>query len=137
MTSYIPAEIRRDVMVRAAGRCEYCLIKESDTFLGFQVDHVIAEKHSGESIVSNLAYACTYCNRFKGSDIGSIAASTGEFTRFFNPRADKWNDHFRWEGFEIDYRTPIGEATSAILQFNLSDRILEREAIHEAADSGS
>ncbi len=65
MTSYIPAELRRLVAERAAGRCEYCRIKESDTFYGCQIDHIIAEKHDGETIESNLAFTCTYCNRHR------------------------------------------------------------------------
>jgi hypothetical protein len=105
------------------------LIKESDTFLGFQIDHVISEKHGGLTIDANLAFACAFCNRFKGTDVGSITRSTNEFTRFFNPRIDRWSDHFKWDGDLIATLTPIGEVTCAILKFNMPDRILEREAI--------
>ena len=94
MTSYVPADLRRLVQSRADGLCEYCLIHESDTFLGCQVDHVIAEKHGGSTTAANLCYACTFRNRAKGTDIGSIAPSTGEFTWFFNPRTDRWSEHF-------------------------------------------
>ena len=132
MTTYIPADIRRTVIERASSRCEYCLILETDTFCGCQIDHIISEKHGGKTIESNLAFTCTYCNRFKGSDIGSIADSTDEFTRFFSPRTDKWNEHFRWDDFRVVPLTPIGETTSNILQFNDPDRILERRAIGEA-----
>ncbi len=136
MTSYIPSELRRLVIERAAGRCEYCCIKESDTFYGCQIDHIISEKHDGESIESNLALTCAYCNRFKGTDIGSIAKSTGEFVRFYNPRIDDWNDHFRFVNFRILALTPIGETTSNILKFNDPDRILERESIGDPGNAG-
>lgn len=43
-----------------------------DTYFGCQVDHIISEKHGGATEEHNLAYACSYCNRNKGSDIGSI-----------------------------------------------------------------
>ena len=131
MTTYIPKEVRDVVIERGAGRCEYCLIKESDTFVGCQIDHIISEKHNGQTVEENLAYACAYCNRFKGSDIGSIATSTGEFTRFFNPRTDLWKEHFELSDFRISPLTPIGETTSQILKFNETDRILEREAIND------
>jgi hypothetical protein len=98
MTSYISIELRRLVESRANHLCEYCLIHEEDTFLGCQVDHIIAEKHSGPTNADNLSLACTFCNRAKGTDIGSIAPSTGEFTRFFNPRTDHWSDHFQLSG---------------------------------------
>lgn len=91
MSSYISAELRRLVASRANGSCEYCLIHEDDTYLGCQVDHIISEKHDGATESENLAYACALCNRSKGSDIGSIAASTGELTRLFNPRTDHSN----------------------------------------------
>ena len=42
MTSYVRAELRRLVESRARRLCEYCLIHEDDTYLGCQVDHIIA-----------------------------------------------------------------------------------------------
>lgn len=129
MTSYVAAELRRFVESRAKQLCEYCLIHEDDTYLGCQVDHVIAEKHGGPTDAGNLSYACTFCNRAKGTDIGSIAPSTGEFTRFFNPRTDHWADHFSLNGVLIEARTPIGEATAGILGLNGPDRLLERETL--------
>lgn len=132
MTTYISADLRRLVVDRAAGRCEYCQIRESDTFLGCQIDHIISEKHGGQTVESNLAYTCTFCNRFKGTDIGSLAQSTGKFNRFYNPRADEWRDHFEFDGFTIVPKTPIGEATCRILRFNDPDRILERKIVSEA-----
>ena len=129
MTSYVPADLRRLVESRANGLCEYCLIHESDTFLGCQVDHVIAEKHRGSTIADNLCYACTFCNRAKGTDIGSIAPSTREFTRFFNPRTDHWAEHFALTGVTIEPRTSIGEATAVILGLNQPERLVERRAL--------
>ncbi len=125
MTSYVTAELRRLVATRANGLCEYCLIHASDTYFGCQVEHIIAEKHGGLTEDTNLAYACASCNRAKGSDIGTIALSTGEFTRFFHPRLDRWGEHFSLDGVFIRPRTPIGEATARILRLNDSARLLE------------
>ena len=129
MTSYVTAELRRLVESRASGLCEYCLIHQRDTFFGCQVDHVVSEKHGGRTDAQNLAYACAICNRAKGTDIGSVAPSTGEYTRFFNPRSDRWADHFQLDGVVIEPRTPIGEATAKVLGFNETERIVEREAL--------
>jgi hypothetical protein len=95
------------------------------------VDHIISEKHGGASAAENLAYACLFCNRNKGSDISSVVPGTSELVRFFNPRTDRWSDHFRLErdGITIAPLTRIGEATSRILRFNDSERLLEREAL--------
>ena len=129
MTSYISAELRRIVEARAHKVCEYCLIHESDTYLGCQVDHIISEKHGGLTEAENLCYACTICNRAKGSDIGSIISGSDVFTRFYNPRKDVWLDNFRLNKAVIEPRTAIGQVTVNILSFNTQERVLEREAL--------
>ena len=126
MARWISAELRQTIADRANHLCEYCLIAESDTFYGCQVDHIISLKHGGSSELDNLAYACASCNRAKGSDVGSISTS-GEFTRFFNPRRDHWAEHFRLEGATIQPLTLIGEVTTHIFGFNDSVRLHERE----------
>ncbi|MEA2085071.1 MAG: HNH endonuclease [Thermodesulfobacteriota bacterium] len=93
--TYTSAEIRQLVAERAGRRCEYCLIHEDDTFLGCEVDHIISKKHGGSNEPENLAYACLFCNRHKGTDIGSIHPNTGKLTRFYNPRKDRWGKHFQ------------------------------------------
>jgi 5-methylcytosine-specific restriction endonuclease McrA len=132
--SYISAELRRRVSSRADRLCEYCLIHEEDTFFGCQVDHIISEKHGGATDEDNLAYACLFCNRFKGSDVGSLKPGTNELVRFFNPRSDRWTDHFALDsdGITLIALTDVGEATSRILGFNREERLLEREALKKA-----
>jgi hypothetical protein len=49
------------------------------------------------------------------------------FIRFFNPRTDRWLDHFRLEGATIHPLTPIGEVTVRIFGFNDSARLHERK----------
>lgn len=127
MTSYINATLRRLVAIRADYLCEYCLIYENDTFFGCQVDHIISEKHGGQTETDNLAYACAFCNRAKGSDIGSIIPGSGTLIRFFNPRTDRWFEHFALHEIMIIPVSPIGEVTARILNFNDSERLLERQ----------
>ena len=129
MTSYVGDDLRRLVTDRAQRHSEYWLIHEEDTFFGCEVDHIISIKHGGPTGADNLAFACVLCNRRKGSDIGSILRRTGEFIRFFNPRTDHWEDHFRLGGPVIEPLTEIGEVTARILDFNDDRRILEREAL--------
>jgi len=131
MSSYISERLRQVVAIRADRLCEYCLIHEQDTFFGCEVDHIISQKHGGLTESDNLAYACFFCNRRKGSDIGSIS-NAGAFVRFFNPRHDRWAAHFRIEGLLISPISEIGEATARILHFNADDRILERRILTAA-----
>jgi hypothetical protein len=129
MSSYVSAPVRRLVAVRADFLCEYCLVHEDDTVFGCEVDHIISEKHGGATDAENLAYACAFCNRAKGSDIGSIVPGTGRFVRFFNPRTDRWAEHFTLDGVTIVPVSDISEVTSRILAFNDSDRLLERQTL--------
>jgi hypothetical protein len=48
------------VRERAAGRCEYCRLRRQATSIPFEIDHIIACKHGGRTVASNLADACFY-----------------------------------------------------------------------------
>jgi hypothetical protein len=128
-TTYINAELRRLVTARSGYICEYCLIAEDDTFFGCAVDHIISERHSGPTERGNLAFACVFCNQAKGSDIGPINWDSKTFVRFFNPRTDRWSEHFTLSGARIEPLTPIGSVTARILGFNTVERILERQTL--------
>jgi hypothetical protein len=130
MADGVTAEIQLVVADRADYLCEYCLIAEDETFFGCQVDHIISIKHRGETKADNLAYACAFCNWFKGSDIASLSSKTGTLVRLFNPRLDR-SDHFQLQGLSILPRTEIGEVTVRILRFNDNERILERQELHK------
>ena len=129
MSGYVSAELRRLVQLRARNVCEYCLIHHSDTYLGCQIDHVISEKHGGMTLEDNLAYACTFCNRSKGSDLGSISEFTRQLVPFYNPRKQKWSDHFQIRDTAIEAITPTGEVTARILGFNMIERQFERKEL--------
>ena len=64
-------------------------------------DHVISRKHGGITDLSNLALSCARCNRAEGTDVGSVSQTSGQFVRLFNPRIDRWEEHFRLEGAQI------------------------------------
>ena len=126
MSAAIPDRLRSLVRERAKGHCEYCLLSEEDTFLFHEPDHILAEKHGGLTIAENMALACFYCNRFKGSDIASLDPQTGMLVRIFNPRTQIWQEHFKLNGPRIEPITPEGRVTERILKPNQSARIRER-----------
>ena len=66
MRGEISAAVRLLVATRAARRCEYCLLHEDDSFTPHQIDHIISQKHAGDSSPENLAFACIRCNAWKG-----------------------------------------------------------------------
>ena len=132
MSQYISEAIRKQVSIRANFRCEYCLISQDDTFHTCHIDHIISIKHGGQTITSNLAFACQFCNRNKGSDVGSFMFESQSFVRFFNPRTDVWAGHFSLEDGMIIGKTEIGKATVKILDFNAVDQVIDRKLLMEA-----
>ena len=129
MASDISEALRAEVSRRAGGRCEYCLIHELEAGFPHQVDHIVSRKHGGESTSDNLAYACVICNRYKGTDIAAIDQSSGKITRLFDPRSDRWSDHFRLEGTTIEPISSVGSATVSLLRLNAPERISERRLL--------
>jgi len=129
VASDINQELRTEVAQRAGRRCEFCLIHEDDAGFPHQVDHIVSRKHGGSSTSENLAYACVVCNRHKGSDVASIDPRTGAMVPIFDPRKDRWRDHFRLEGTLIEPISGSGRATVRLLQLNAPERILERRLL--------
>nr|VFJ47102.1 MAG: hypothetical protein BECKFM1743C_GA0114222_100419 [Candidatus Kentron sp. FM]VFJ48915.1 MAG: hypothetical protein BECKFM1743A_GA0114220_100649 [Candidatus Kentron sp. FM]VFK08230.1 MAG: hypothetical protein BECKFM1743B_GA0114221_100638 [Candidatus Kentron sp. FM] len=76
----------------------------------------------------NLTFAFTSCNKRKGSDLTNIDPDTGEISALFNPRRDRWPDHFhlRRDGWLVS-KTPVGRATIYLLRLNLPERREERK----------
>lgn len=128
--SYIPTELRKNIQEMAMFRCEYCLIPEENSYALFEIDHIIAQKHGGETIQENLAFTCPICNKHKGSDIASYDPETGQLTPLYNPRKDSWQRHF---DLTVDGRimpsSAIGRVTVKLLQLNRSERMKERKAL--------
>jgi 5-methylcytosine-specific restriction endonuclease McrA len=127
--TYIPADIRRLVYERAGGRCEYCRIHEDDRSTGHEIDHIIANKHGGETHEDNLCLACIDCNRHKGSDLSSLDPETKALTWLFNPRNASWSEHFQLNEATIEAFTPQGRATVFLLHLNDSERLQERATL--------
>lgn len=130
--SYVPAALRRVATERADRRCEYCRFPADLALFSFEIEHIVAEKHGGETGENNLALACPFCNRAKGTDLASLDPKSGDLTPFFNPRVQDWDDHFRFDGAEIVPLTAVGRVTVVILHLNHPDRLAERALLHRA-----
>ena len=129
---YVPVPLRRLVRARAGERCEYCLVPEQLTLAVHWVDHIVAEKHGGQTDESNLALCCVLCNQHKGSDISSIDPESGRIEPLFHPRQQRWHDHFEMEGVLLRGKTPAGRVTIRLLQLNRVERLRERVLLLEA-----
>jgi hypothetical protein len=100
--------------------------------LRFQQDHIISQKHGGQTALANLAWSCADCNAHKGPDLAGIDPETGKLERLFKPRVDVWEEHFRWDGAELVGKTAVGRVTVKVLQVNLEERVAVRRELMAA-----
>jgi 5-methylcytosine-specific restriction endonuclease McrA len=122
-------DLRRRVRRRARYRCEYCQLPQSASEARHQVDHVIADQHEGGDEYSNLALACIHDNLHKGPNIAGLDPVTRELTRLYNPRRDRWREHFAWQGAVLIGLTAVGRTTIQVLAINDRDVVEAREAL--------
>ena len=115
---YIAAEVRRLVIQRATGRCEYCGLSQEGQEATFHLDHVVPVVAGGQTIAENLALACVSCSLRKAARQTVIDPQTREEAAIYNPRRERWSDHFRWEGVRVEGQTVTGRATVAALDMN-------------------
>lgn len=127
-------ELLELVWERANHRCEYCLFPAEHAWLPFQIDHVIAEKHGGQTIAENLALSCFYCNSFKGPNIAGIdpQGQADVAIQLYHPRKDIWRDHFELDGGVLVGKTPAARATIFVLRINEQQAIEFRELLLES-----
>lgn len=69
------------------------------------------------------------CNINKGSDIGTVLLPDRIFIRLYNPRIDKWNEHFEFSEAAIYAKTSVGKASIKVLKLNEVERVVERQVI--------
>ena len=129
---HIPASLRRFVIERAQGCCEYCLLPDADAEYPHEIDHVIAVKHGGKTVGDNLALACLKCNRNKGSDVSAIDPIDEVLVPLFNPRTQIWVEHFSLVGPLLIGKSRSGRATVNFLRLNSELRVERRQALIEA-----
>ena len=117
-----PGDSLRDAVVRRAGnRCEYCQLPAQLQVGGFEVDHILPRSRGGQTEMANVALACPHCNARKWAHIDGEEPVSGQLVALFNPRTQRWEEHFQWSvlhPFEIVGISTHGHATVARLQMN-------------------
>jgi hypothetical protein len=125
--------LRELVRRRAGDSCEYCrLLQSAAPFLTFHIEHIRARQHGGTDDPANLALACPDCNAHKGPNLSGVDPASGETARLFNPRVDRWQEHFAVSAARIEGSTAVGRATVAVLRLNAPERIEMRTELQKA-----
>jgi len=130
MSAYISAKLRKQIQKDAGRRCGYCLSSETITGIPLEIEHLMPESLGGLTVRENLWLACHSCNKFKGDRLQAIDSVTKQSVLFFNPRIQKWSEHFRWslDGTLIIGLTPCGRVTVEALQMNNEYAITARRS---------
>jgi hypothetical protein len=124
----VPEGLSRAVRARARARCQYCRMHETLQGATFHIEHVIPQCQGGRSDLENLALACPGCNLHKASRVTAIDPATREEVRLFHPIRQRWAEHFRFHGYQVEGLTAVGRATVDALHLNHSRRLRIREA---------
>jgi 5-methylcytosine-specific restriction endonuclease McrA len=121
---------RQLVRERANYLCEYCHSLERLSANRFTIDHIIPRSLGGSDDLENLALACRRCNERRYNFVASVDPETQVIVPLFNPRQQKWKDHFAWTegGIVIQGTTAIGRATCIRLDLN-DERYPEEDSI--------
>ncbi|MDQ7028160.1 MAG: HNH endonuclease signature motif containing protein [Anaerolineae bacterium] len=108
--------------------CAYCLSAQQYLMQVLEIDHITPIAKGGTNDEDNLCLACRLCNLYKSNHTHSIDSETNQMTPLFNPRTDKWTQHFRWsqDGFRVIGLTAVGRVTIKVLRLNNETAILTR-----------
>ena len=125
----ISSQVWVQVRERAQNACEYCHLHQDDSPLAaLHVEHIIPRIHGGSDDTDNLALACVDCNLHKGTNLTGIDSQTNELTELFDPRRQKWEDHFEWQGIYLAGKTTTGRTTIRVLNINSEDQVALRSS---------
>jgi hypothetical protein len=124
----VAAEIRERVAEKSRYRCGYCLTSQLASGSKMQMDHLQPYSAGGATNEFNLWLACVDCNSARSNRIAGVDPVEMSIAALFNPRDNRWTDHFEWAegGIFIVGRTPIGRATVAALNLNREHLVSSR-----------
>ncbi|MGL6344489.1 MAG: HNH endonuclease [Waterburya sp.] len=125
----ISEALKKQIRTEAANRCGYCLSLQKYVLGVLEIEHIIPQAKGGTDEPSNLWLACRLCNSYKGVQTTALDPKTGKNTQLFNPRQQKWSQHFQWsnDGTQVEGKTAIGRATVNALQLNNFIAVTVRE----------
>lgn len=137
MSSDLSADLRQFIDTRANSCCEYCLLPQSASLHKHKPDHIVPRQHGGKTEENNLALARLRCNRYQGPNVGSFDPQTGHLVPFYDPRTQRWSDHFELDGAVIRPLTAEARVTVKILRLNDEERVVERQKLIDAGRYGT
>ncbi len=116
----IPATLKRFIVERSHGYCEYCKCSSDCSTEPFSMEHIVPRSKQGSDDLENLAYACIGRNIYKSDKIEALDILSQTIVSLFNPRIMQWDEHFIWDESLTGMlgKTATGRATIMALKLN-------------------
>lgn len=129
-------KLKSQVIEQANNLCEYCKSPANYSPNPFCMEHIIPQSKGGATKSDNLALSCFGCNNHKYNKIEGTDTATGKTVKLFNPRKQKWSNHFTWnnDATIIIGLTATGRATVATLNLNRKRLQNLRKLLFEAGE---
>lgn len=126
---YVSAQLTAQVLADAGHRCGYCRSDERLTGSALSIEHIVPIAGGGQTDRENLWRSCRDCNERKGVQRAARDPESGERVSLYNPRAQRWSEHFRWsdDGLFIVGVTTVGRATIEALNLNRPHQLVARQ----------
>ncbi|MBD2593046.1 HNH endonuclease [Nostoc spongiaeforme FACHB-130] len=128
--SQIPEAVRVRIRTQANNQCGYCRSLQKYVLGILEIEHIVPKAAGGTDDEENLWLACRLCNSYKGIQTYAKDPITNSKVKLFNPRQQKWSDHFTWtdDGSQIVGLTTCGRVTVLALQLNNPYAVVVRQA---------
>ena len=125
------ARQKQRLAARAGYCCEYCFSQNKFGVQTFSAEHIRPQAHGGETTLDNMAFSCQGCNGYKGIKTTARDPTTKTIVPLYNPRQDRWDDHFEWSAdfLTIIGLTPSGRATIELLRVNRTEVVNLRRVL--------
>jgi hypothetical protein len=130
MSDYLSDELKARIRSQAGNRCGYCRSHQQYVWGTLEIEHMLPKALGGSNEEANLWLACRPCNGYKSAQTHAIDPVTEQNVPLYNPRQQKWTEHFAWsnDGINVLGLTACGRATVRALQLNNSFALTVRRS---------
>ena len=130
----ISESIRQAVRANANYLCEYCHSPERSSSDMFTLDHLLPRSLGGSDKSDNLALACRRCNERRYNFTTATDLQTGSTVPIFNPRSQKWANHFTWSTDALRIIGTSAIARGTCYRLDMNDEAHNRRFIQDARE---
>ena len=116
--SKISRKLADKIRQQAKNRCGYCLLPQNLNPTLLEIEHIQPTAKNGNDEEENLWLACRECNSHKSVKTHGFDEKTRRRIKLFNPRKQKWRNHFEFseDATEIIGKNGLRQSNSRSLE---------------------